>query len=59
VDECKPLVAGCLLYVTPEKVAGSKRLMAKLEKAHAAGRLARVILDEVRPCKLKHAEIRV
>jgi|AntAceMinimDraft_5_1070358.scaffolds.fasta_scaffold16868_2 hypothetical protein len=25
----------CLLYVTPEKVAKSKRLMAKLEKAHA------------------------
>jgi hypothetical protein len=36
----------CLLYVTPEKVVKSKRLMAKLEKAHAGGRLARIVLDE-------------
>ena len=36
----------CLIYVTPEKVVKSKRLMAKLEKAHAAGRLARIVLDE-------------
>ena len=36
----------CLLYVTPEKVAKSKRLITKLEKAHRAGRLARVVLDE-------------
>lgn len=36
----------CLLYVTPEKVAKSKRLITKLEKAHRAGRLGRVVLDE-------------
>ena len=32
--------------MTPEKVAKSKRLITKLEKAHRAGRLARVVLDE-------------
>jgi ATP-dependent DNA helicase Q1 len=30
-----------LVYVTPEKVAKSKRFMSKLEKLHKAGRLAR------------------
>ena len=35
-----------LMYVTPERVAGSKRLMVKLEKLYAAGQLARVAVDE-------------
>ena len=36
-----------LVYVTPEKISKSKRFMAKLEKAYEAGRLARVVIDEV------------
>ncbi|XP_018020703.1 ATP-dependent DNA helicase Q1 isoform X2 [Hyalella azteca] len=39
-----------LLYVTPEKLAKSKRLMARLQKAHQASRLARVAIDEVHCC---------
>ena len=35
-----------LLYVTPERVAASKRLMSKLEKLYKAGRFARVAVDE-------------
>ncbi|KAG2445794.1 hypothetical protein HXX76_000398 [Chlamydomonas incerta] len=35
-----------LLYVTPEKVVSSKRFMSKLEKAHQAGRLDRIAIDE-------------
>ena len=45
-DDLKVTPPMCLLYVTPEKVAKSKRLITKLEKAHRAGRLARVVLDE-------------
>ncbi|KAK3703280.1 hypothetical protein QZH41_007006 [Actinostola sp. cb2023] len=36
-----------LLYVTPEKIAKSKRFMAKLEKSYDAGNLARIVIDEV------------
>lgn len=39
-----------LLYVTPEKLAKSKRFMAKLEKMHKAGRFARLVIDEVHCC---------
>ncbi|XP_063073464.1 ATP-dependent DNA helicase Q1 isoform X2 [Engraulis encrasicolus] len=39
-----------LLYVTPEKIAKSKTLMAKLEKAYNAGLLARFAIDEVHCC---------
>ncbi|XP_038624087.1 ATP-dependent DNA helicase Q1 [Tachyglossus aculeatus] len=39
-----------LLYVTPEKIAKSKLFMAKLEKAHGAGNLARIAVDEVHCC---------
>ncbi|XP_012679988.2 ATP-dependent DNA helicase Q1 isoform X3 [Clupea harengus] len=39
-----------LLYVTPEKVAKSKQLMAKLEKAYNLGLLARFAVDEVHCC---------
>lgn len=36
-----------LLYVTPEKIAKSKRFMAKLEKTHEGSRLSRIVIDEV------------
>eukprot|EP00898_Chlorokybus_atmophyticus_P000823 jgi/Chlat1/1741/Chrsp13S08692 len=39
-----------LLYVTPEKIAKSKRFMAMLEKCAAAGRLTRVAIDEAHCC---------
>ncbi|KAL2103059.1 hypothetical protein ACEWY4_002227 [Coilia grayii] len=39
-----------LLYVTPEKIAKSKQLMAKLEKAYNLGLLARLAVDEVHCC---------
>ena len=39
-----------LLYVTPEKLAKSKRFMARLEKMYQAGRFARLVIDEVHCC---------
>ena len=39
-----------LLYVTPEKLAKSKRFMNRLEKAHAAKCLDRIVIDEVHCC---------
>lgn len=36
-----------LLYVTPEKIAKSKRFMSKLEKMYEMGRLSRIVIDEV------------
>ena len=39
-----------LLYVTPEKVAKSKLLMSRLEKAYSAQRLSRIAVDEVHCC---------
>ncbi|VDM02142.1 unnamed protein product [Schistocephalus solidus] len=36
-----------ILFVTPEKLSKSKRLMNRLEKAHSRGRLARIAIDEV------------
>ena len=35
------------LYVTPEKLAKSKRFMSKLEKMYEIGSLARIVIDEV------------
>jgi ATP-dependent DNA helicase Q1 len=34
-----------ILYVTPEKIAKSKRFMAKLEKCNKAGRLSLIAID--------------
>lgn len=34
-----------LLYVTPEKIAKSKRFMSKLEKCNHAGRLSIIAID--------------
>ncbi|KAL0840933.1 hypothetical protein ABMA28_014729 [Loxostege sticticalis] len=39
-----------LLYVTPERLAKSKRFMANLQKCHAEGRLQRIAIDEVHCC---------
>ena len=36
-----------LLYVTPEKIAKSKRFLSKLEKAYSLGRLSSIVIDEV------------
>lgn len=35
-----------LLYVTPEKVSASNRLLEALERLHAGGRLTRFVIDE-------------
>ncbi|KAJ2939189.1 hypothetical protein O0L34_g8503 [Tuta absoluta] len=39
-----------LLYVTPERLAKSKRFMSNLQKCHADGRLQRIAIDEVHCC---------
>ncbi|KAL3687443.1 hypothetical protein R1sor_013752 [Riccia sorocarpa] len=39
-----------ILYVTPEKIAKSKRFMSKLEKCNKAGRLSLVAIDEAHCC---------
>ncbi|XP_049775892.1 ATP-dependent DNA helicase Q1-like isoform X1 [Schistocerca cancellata] len=39
-----------LLYVTPEKLAKSKRFMAKLQKMYSMGRLSLLAIDEVHCC---------
>ncbi|KAK3881526.1 hypothetical protein Pcinc_014043 [Petrolisthes cinctipes] len=39
-----------LVYVTPEKLAKSKRFMSKLQKMHQMGRFARLAIDEVHCC---------
>lgn len=39
-----------LLYVTPEKIAKSKLLMSRLEKAYQAKLLSRIAVDEVHCC---------
>ena len=36
-----------ILYVTPEKIAKSKRFMSKLEKCYEIGGLSRIVIDEV------------
>ena len=39
-----------LLYVTPEKLAKSKRFMSKLQKMFQQNKLARIAIDEVHCC---------
>lgn len=46
-----------LLYVTPERVVNSKRLLGKLEKRHKAGGLARIAIDEAH-CELTRPQSR-
>ncbi|KAL6117177.1 recql [Pungitius sinensis] len=57
-DHAKNVLAGMidpkgpfrLLYVTPERIAKSKLLMSRLEKAHNADLLSRIAVDEVHCC---------
>lgn len=49
-DMLDPNASLRLLYVTPEKLAKSKRFMAKLEKMHKVGRFPRLVIDEVHCC---------
>lgn len=39
-----------LVYVTPEKIAKSKLLMSRLEKAYNTNLLSRIAVDEVHCC---------
>ncbi|RUP47747.1 hypothetical protein BC936DRAFT_145380 [Jimgerdemannia flammicorona] len=39
-----------LVYVTPEKIAKSKRFLSKLEQVYTAGRLSRIVIDECHCC---------
>ncbi|XP_054880232.1 ATP-dependent DNA helicase Q1 isoform X2 [Poeciliopsis prolifica] len=39
-----------MVYVTPEKIAKSKLLMSRLEKAYNAKLLSRIVVDEVHCC---------
>lgn len=39
-----------LLYVTPERVAKSKTLLAALQRAYEDGRLGRIVVDEAHCC---------
>lgn len=39
-----------ILFVTPERIAKSKSLLAALQKAYERGRLARIVIDEAHCC---------
>jgi superfamily II DNA helicase RecQ len=41
-----PHAGVCLIFVTPEKVHGSGKLKAELQKLHEQGRLGRFVIDE-------------
>lgn len=45
-DDMNPVI----LFVTPEQVARSKRLMSRLEDMHEAGHFSRVCMDEAHCC---------
>uniref|UniRef100_A0A915HHU3 DNA 3'-5' helicase n=1 Tax=Romanomermis culicivorax TaxID=13658 RepID=A0A915HHU3_ROMCU len=47
IDAKSPLK---VLFVTPEKLAKSKRFMARLEKSYTLGMLQRIAIDEVHCC---------
>ena len=40
-----------IVYVTPEKVAKSKRFISQLEKVYKAGRLSSIVIDEAHCCR--------
>lgn len=41
-----------MLYVTPEKLAKSKRLMSQVQKMYRVDRFARLVIDEVHCCSV-------
>lgn len=45
-----PMPGRVCRFVTPEKIVKSKTLLNKLEKAHAGGRLDRIVIDEAHCC---------
>ncbi|CAN8076776.1 unnamed protein product [Agarophyton chilense] len=45
-DDVQPMV----LFVTPEQVVRSKRLLSRLEKMHESGHLSRICVDEAHCC---------
>ncbi|KAM9845800.1 ATP-dependent DNA helicase Q1 isoform 4-T4 [Aulostomus maculatus] len=45
-----PMAPFKLVYVTPEKIAKSKLLMSRLEKAYKSNLLSRIAVDEVHCC---------